>query len=112
MDKIQLARFHKIIEDNVSNPFFSNDNLAELLNLSLRQTHRQVKAETGLPPLKYMRKYRLERAMSLMRNGNCRSVKAAARSVGFINVGYFIRLFKKRYGKSPLQILREEGWRN
>ena len=106
-----LTRFNAVIEDNINDSLLTNDRLAEAMIISERHLFRKVKALTKMPPQRYLSQYRLKKAMQYLQNGKYRTVKETAFSVGFKNPSYFIRQFEKTYGKKPLQVLREGGWR-
>lgn len=55
---------------------------------------------TGLPPYRYQLKMRMDWARETLEN-TAISVKECARMVGFSDVSYFCRLFKKFNGHSP-----------
>jgi AraC-like DNA-binding protein len=100
-----------IIRNNFQNHSFDNQILARQLAISERQLYRKIKEQTGLSPQKYILCFRLEQAMKYIVNGHCYSVKELAYKIGYQNVGYFIRQFYKKYGKTPLGIMQEQGWR-
>lgn len=59
------------------------------------------KEATGESPINYLIRVRLSRACELLDNTDI-SVKEVARHVGYKDVYYFSKLFKKYYGVSPL----------
>jgi len=106
-----LNRFNTLIDENLDDPFFSNQQFAEALAISERHLFRKMKELTGLSPQKYLSQYRLQEAMKYLKNGKYRTVKETAYAVGFRNPSYFIKQFEKAFGKKPLLILKEAGWR-
>ena len=60
------------------------------------------KEETGEAPINYLIKMRLERARIQLESDNGQSIKAISNSVGYDDVYYFSKLFKKYYGMSPV----------
>jgi len=106
-----LNRFHSLIDTNLDDPFFSNQQLAEALAISERHLFRKIKELTGLSPQKYLSQYRLYEAMKYLKNGKYRTVKETSYAVGFRNPSYFIKQFEKEFGKKPLFVLKEAGWR-
>lgn len=89
----------------------TNEDLAKKLKMSERQLFREMKKSTGLSPQQYLRQYRLQQSMVLLKTGQSRTVNEAAFAVGYSNVSYFIHQFERKYGKKPLRVLRESGWR-
>ncbi len=106
-----LNRFNSLIETNLDDPFFSNQDFAQALAISERHLFRKMKELTGLSPQRYLSQYRLYEAMKYLKNGRYRTVKETAYSVGYRNPSYFIRQFEKEFGKKPLLVLKEAGWR-
>lgn len=106
-----LGRLNLIIERNIDNTALNNEILAEEISISERHLFRRVKELTGLSPQKYLRHYRLQRAMRILLNGRHRKVKEAGAAVGYANTSYFIRQFELEFGRKPLSVLQEAGWR-
>lgn len=74
--------------------------LAESLQVSQQYLARLFKAETGLSPVKYLNRLRVEKAKECMRTGGM-NISEAALSCGFDNIYYFSRLFKQLEGRPP-----------
>jgi len=106
-----LSRFNSLIDKNLDNSFFNNQQFAEALTISERHLFRKMKELTGLSPQRYVSRYRLHKAMKYLENGKYHTVKETAYAVGFRNPSYFIRQFEKEFGKKPLRVLKEAGWR-
>ena len=82
----------------------SAEALAQLLNVSARTLHRQLKEEgASLQQLKD--EVRLERARDLLYRTD-KPIKQVAAAVGFRNENSFSRAFKERTGESPAQFRR------
>ena len=73
--------------------------LAESCGLSETHFRRLFKAHTGASPQEFMAALRIGRAKEMLGEG--RSIKETAASLGFRDVFYFMRLFKKISGVSP-----------
>ena len=110
-DRKWLSRLESILDRNVDDPHFDNFQLAQELEISERNLFRKVKSNTGMTPQKFLNHYRMRQAMLSMQNGKYKTVKETAYSVGYRNVSYFIRQFTKTFGKKPLSVLKEAGWR-
>lgn len=106
-----LNRLDQIIDHHLGEPGFGNGQLAAVMKISERHLSRKVKALSGLPPRKYLRRYRLKQALELLESGSLKRVKDASEAVGYSNTSYFISQFEKEFGKKPLEVLREKGWR-
>ncbi|MGE7114813.1 ABC transporter substrate-binding protein [Lysinibacillus sp. NPDC047702] len=75
--------------------------LADLLGCSVSYMHRLFKAEVGESPNDYIIGIRLEQASQLLLTTQL-SVGEIAFSIGYSDMYYFSRLFKKQFGVSPL----------
>ena len=106
-----LKRFDKLIEKNIDNMSLNNERIAEEFKVSERQLFRKMKELSGYSPQKYIKRYRLKVALKYFKTGKYRTVKEAAHAVGFLKVSYFIKQFENEFGKKPLQVLQESGWR-
>jgi len=76
--------------------------LAALGHTSPFHFSRLFRAVTGLPPHRYLRRARLERAEQLLSDGDA-TVTAVAHQVGFSSVSHFIAVFRRHTGMTPGQ---------
>lgn len=76
------------------------EELSKLANLSPRHLTRAFKAHTGLTPLQYQQRLRLEKARQLMQNRNL-TLERVAEMCGFEDARHFRRLYKELLGVSP-----------
>ncbi|MCO6488234.1 MAG: AraC family transcriptional regulator [Phaeodactylibacter sp.] len=106
-----LARLDLSIREGMTDGGLNNKTLASCLGISERHLIRRVKQLTGLSPQQYIRQHRLQQAMEYLEQGTYRTVKETAAAVGYANAGYFISQFEHQFGKRPLDVLREWGWR-
>lgn len=79
--------------------------LAKNMGMSYFHFCRRVRQRTGISPLEYIRALKLELASRLLQNQTA-SVKEVAAACGFTDPGYFIKVFRKRYGVTPGGLLR------
>ncbi|WP_339314922.1 ABC transporter substrate-binding protein [Paenibacillus sp. FSL R10-2734] len=83
------------------------DSLAEAFNFSAYHLSSLFKEHTGISPIDYLIRYRLELATELLMTTDA-SVGEIAVSVGYKDVYYFSRIFKKRKGVSPAHFRTRE----
>lgn len=76
--------------------------LCELCYLSPAQMYRLFREETGTTPIEYRNRLRIQRACQLLRGREC-TIGEIAELLGFENVYYFSRVFKKYTGVAPSQ---------
>ena len=78
---------------------------AAYCSLSLSRFSHVFRAATGLTPLNYLNRIRIDKAKELLLNTSL-SVAEISEITGFSSQNYFGRLFKKQVGQSPTQFLR------
>jgi transcriptional regulator GlxA family with amidase domain len=81
--------------------------LASLAAMSESTLTRAFKANTGLTPLQYQQKVRLEMAANLMRDHRL-TIEVVAERCGFADVRHFRRLWTNAFGESPSRFRREK----
>lgn len=74
--------------------------LAAHVSLSESRFSNVFREVTGLPPLKYVTQFRLQKAKELMANTSL-SIRQITASVGIEDQLYFSKLFKKYMGQTP-----------
>ena len=73
---------------------------AQSVNLSVWRLCHIFKSDVGMPPIRYLRVLRMERAKELLESSFL-SVKEIAFQVGLTDESHFVRDFKSTYGFSP-----------
>lgn len=102
-DGDRLDRLREHVLEHLADPLSLTD-LAQRFGVSERHLNRMFNAAFGRPLHRFIIDQRLERAShSLVWRDD--PVAAVARSVGYEDPGYFGRLFRSRFGRSP------ERWR-
>jgi ABC-type sugar transport system substrate-binding protein/DNA-binding response OmpR family regulator/two-component sensor histidine kinase len=96
-----LNNLNSMIRDNLDNPGFSVEHLAEALHISRVQLYRKVKAMMGVSISDYINDFRLEKARNMLENTTL-TVAEIAYSHGFSSPNYFSTSFKHKYGVSPV----------
>jgi transcriptional regulator GlxA family with amidase domain len=74
--------------------------LAQSVNLSVWRLCHVFKSDVGMPPIRYLRLLRMERAKDLLESSFL-SVKEIGFRVGLTDESHFVRDFKATYGLSP-----------
>ena len=82
------------------------EKIAEMLSLNTNYLIRLFGRELGRSPHRYILETRLMRSRYILTNSSC-SVEEVARTCGFNTPSYFIKCFKKRFGKTPLAFRNE-----
>lgn len=95
-----LSELKKVMEKNLMNEQFGVETMADSLAMSRRTLVRKLHAVTGQAPVKFIRAYRLERSMQMLRD-NAAPIWEIAVKTGFGSASYFTKCFKDHYGISP-----------
>ncbi len=95
-----LFKLMKLVEDNIANSNFNNDELAGLMFMSRSTFYRKLKAVTGMSGNEFIRTARLNYASKLLESGKY-AVTEAAFEAGFNDIKYFRKRFQDQFGVSP-----------
>jgi len=106
LDKKLIQKAINTVEKNISNYDFTVEELAKNLNLSRTHLHRKLKSLTNQSATEFIRNIRLKKAVDLMKSGECR-INEIGYAVGFNSHNYFTKAFKKQYGKSPRDFMKD-----
>lgn len=104
LDRILVEKATKCVEDNLDDPDFGVNNLAEAVNMSRSTFTRKIKAVTGQTPLDFIRKIRMMHACHLLESKNY-TVSQVAEMVGFSDRRYFTTSFGKEMGVTPKEYI-------
>jgi AraC-like DNA-binding protein len=74
--------------------------ICDAAGLSLHHFVRLFRRETGVTPIQYLNRYRVEKAKGLLEDSG-RSIEEIARLVGSSSQTYFAYLFRKQTGTTP-----------
>ena len=107
-DEEFLSRLDSIILANISDPNFSNEQLAEAFFLSKSTLNRKIKGLLDTTPNDYIRTKRLVVAAQMLTENHCR-INEVCYSVGFNTPSYFAKCFKKFYGILPAEYMKEHN---
>lgn len=89
----------RLMEASLDGPWTLNA-LAARLHMTPSHTARLFKSQTGLPPLAYLTKRRVEAAARLLVSSDF-TVSRIGREVGWPEANYFTRRFRSYYGLPP-----------
>jgi signal transduction histidine kinase/ligand-binding sensor domain-containing protein/CheY-like chemotaxis protein/AraC-like DNA-binding protein len=107
-DEKFIERVMSIIEANISNPDFGVEMLCHDIGMSSTHLYRKLKSITHFSANEIIKKYRIKKASLLLRSkeGNISEIMY---NVGFSNLSYFSKCFKKEYGLSPKDYQQQVG---
>ena len=103
LDRDFIQKVKLCIDEHLDLNQMTVEDFSQKLSISRTQLHRKLKATTGQSATEFIRNYRLDKALSKLKNKEGR-ISEIALEVGFANEKYFSTSFKKRYGKSPSEV--------
>lgn len=106
LDKEFIAKLRNLVEDNIEIEDMDMPFLTDKMCMSHSTLYRKVKSITGLTPVEFTRKIKLNKAKQLLIS---REVDPAEIPflTGFNSSAYFRRVFKKEFGISPREMLQQ-----
>ena len=105
-DEKLLERIMECINKNLNNSDLSVDMIADTVGISRVHLHRKMKDLTGQTPHDFIRNIRLKKAAQLLANQGM-NVTEVMYACGFANSASFSTVFKKFYGMSPRDYMKE-----
>lgn len=99
-----LNTIMKYIEDRLSEPGLSVEEMSRHVGMSRGSLYYKVLEMTGLTPVEYIRNVKLDKAATLLEVSDY-NVAQIAYTTGFGTPSYFSRTFKARFGILPSEYL-------
>lgn len=100
LDEQLVSKAVKYVEDNMSRPELTVEELSRELGMSRVHLYKKLVALTGKSPVEFIRVLRLKRAAQYLRESQM-NVSEIAFQLGFNNPKYFSKYFKEEYGVTP-----------
>lgn len=107
-DKAFIKKLKKIIKANLEHDSFGVSELSAEIGLSRSQLHRRLKHITGKSSSQFIREYRLEKAMEMLKKKLLTASEIAYR-VGFTSPTYFNTSFHNFYGYPPGEVKNQKS---
>ncbi len=104
LDAKFLKQIIEIIKKHLSDSEFNSEVLAKEIGLSRMQLYRKIRGLTDQTVHEFIRSIRLEHAVNLLEDGKM-TITEVAFEVGFNDLTYFARCFRKMYNKSPSEYI-------
>jgi AraC-like DNA-binding protein len=104
-DERFLMQLYSILENDLSDPEFTIDELCRKMAISRPQLYRRISALTERAPVDLLRDMRLQRSLHLLKSkwGNITQV---AMEVGFNSPSYFSHCFLDQFGCTPSAFIK------
>ncbi len=101
----QVARALKVIQNDYADNL-DVELLASSAHMSVSAFHRAFKEMTSDSPMQYLKKIRLTKARDMIVQDSLKAYAAADR-VGYESASQFSREFKRHFGQTPAEMMRE-----
>ncbi|MDA3880816.1 MAG: response regulator [Prolixibacteraceae bacterium] len=105
-DEKFLQKAMQIVEDNIDDTELDIEKFVSFMGMSRMQLYRKMSALTKMTVKEFINDIRLKRAHQLL-SENSLNVSEAAYSVGFSDVSYFGKCFKKKFGISAGKVVKK-----
>lgn len=106
-DKVFADKVRKLMEDNITNPDFEIEMLAQELGMSRTAFFKKTKTVMGCSPSDMVKNFKLSYAVELLKHSDL-SITDVAYRCGFTDVGYFGKCFRKKYGMSAREYVAQQ----
>ena len=107
LQQVFVSRLNQVIEELYAEPNTSIDEIAKSAAISKRQLFRKLKSILDMTPAEYLRRFRLEKAKQLLKDGHNAGYVAA--EAGFSSQSYFGKCFKAQFGCSPAKFAKNKA---
>lgn len=104
-DKLFIQKLLDLIEENIENTELDVDFLCKHMHTSRTKLYQKIKSITDQSVADFVRTIRLKKAIEIMTHEDIALNKVVER-IGLQSSSNFSKIFKKKYGKSPLQFMQ------
>ena len=108
IDHVFIQKIVQLVKANLDEFSFGTEQLAALLEISLRQLYRKLKAISGSTVHEFITRVRMDEAVNLLVNSNM-NVSQIAYQVGYSEPSNFSRTFTRHFGCSPTQYVKNKA---
>lgn len=105
-DKEFMDQLITIVESHLTNPEMDTDYICMQMGMSRTRLYQKIKNISGQSTGEFIRTIRFKKAAQLMTHQDI-SLTEVMYSVGIQTQSYFTKAFKKEFGKTPSQFLKE-----
>lgn len=100
LDEVFLMKILTYIEQHITDPDLSVEQLSQEVALSKSSFYKKIKSLTNQTGIEFIRSVRIKRAAQLLAQGQL-TINEVAYMVGFMDVDYFRKCFKEQFGYTP-----------
>jgi len=105
-DKEFLDKLIKLIETNIQTPELDVDYICRHMFTSRSKLYQKIKSISGQSINEFVRTIRLKKAAHIMTHEDVTQIELIER-IGILSVSYFQKAFRKEFGKTPSQFIKE-----
>lgn len=106
VDERFLSKVLQAVEENIDNSELSVELLCEIVGMSRANIHKKLKSLVNQSATEFINSVRLKRAAQLIQK-NTGNISEIAYDVGFNNLSYFSRAFKKHFNMTPKEMMEK-----
>ena len=106
-DKEFLMKIEEIIIQNLENPQFNVDKMADILCMSRPTLYRKINVVSSLSPNELINLTRLRKAAEMLTQGN-HKIYEISNLLGYSSAQHFSRNFQKQFGLSPSEFQNKQ----
>jgi len=103
LNDLLLEKLRKEVNNNLTNAQYGVEELAKNMGMSRSQLHRKLTQATGQSVSQFVREYRLQMGMDLLKEGKFTAAEVADH-IGFGSPTYFNKCFNEYYGFPPGEV--------
>ena len=96
-----LTKLQSYLNTNLDNTKLNVETVADAMAMSKSTLNRKLKTLLNISSNDYLKKYRLQKSVLLLNQGN--SVSEVAYRVGFESSSYFAQCFKEQFNQTPTE---------
>lgn len=105
-DRNFLTKVNGSMEKNMEQSSFGVEELAKDIGMSTSHFYRKLKQLTGQVPNEYLRNFRLQKAAKIMKENKGLTANQVMYKIGIESPSYFSTSFKKLYGVTPSEFIK------
>ena len=105
-DEELVKKIASWLEANVADSEATVEQLALYVGMGRTSMYNKIKGLTGKSPVELIQDFRMEKATLYLKSGQF-SVSETSYKVGFSDPGYFSRSFKKHFGLTPAEYIKQ-----
>ena len=102
-----LTKLQSYLNTNLDNTKLNVETVADAMAMSKSTLNRKLKTLLNISSNDYLKKYRLQKSVLLLNQGN--SVSEVAYRVGFESSSYFAQCFKEQFNQTPSEFNHARG---